>query len=438
MQNENKISNAIATLYSNEMTEDGLKELRERFPSDLVIDMSIEHELKQGRKIRTEMNKLIGAITARKTTVNADIKSKADLLIMEVTKVYSPIVVPFEKQLIINKAAKLKAEKELKILLDGQRVKINELNGFIDSCIGQSSEFTSETIESVDSVEPSIFHKDIIHEVIETKTKVLDRLTELLTQKIAEEALEGERKKLAEKEAAIEEKNKTVELKLKTAELKLKAQERLNNLMMIPTTMLNESSKKIKHKIASISNFAIEESEFGELTDQAHVAVVNVCGQLKIILDNQVLVEKARESERVEEKSQNIEKVIVSSFVDHKELDNAIDNAANYGHGFIQDGKSIDPQKIYNEKLTTSVESADLSETKLSLKERFKDAQNEEPTPTIVDVLSFILLTINIENPKRNHFMECFGYLLMCDDSILIKEATNKLRNEFKDFFLNK
>ena len=58
MTNESPISTAIATLFQNEMTVQGLAELRGRFPKDVVHDMTDENQFKAARKVRTERKKL--------------------------------------------------------------------------------------------------------------------------------------------------------------------------------------------------------------------------------------------------------------------------------------------------------------------------------------------------------------------------------------------
>lgn len=428
MQTENKVSNAIATLYENEMTDDGLAELKQRFPADVIIDMTDENELKKARKVRTEMNKLVEAITARRINVSADIKSKGDMLIIEVTKAFSPVVVPFEKQLIINKAVKEEKERKLRLLLDKQRIDIRNINDFISDCIGKDSKYISGSIDAVDGIDTSKFHKEIIHEAIETKENVLNRLTELLTQSIAEEALQEERKKLEVQQE-----------KIKLAELKIKAQERLNTLMLIPTTMFGKTSVEIKEKIHSINHYPIVESQFGELYQTALNSAKTVVSQLGDMYEQLLLVEKAKEAEALDKQQQ-----------EPTEQNKAFDNMVGTGQVFVDcNGKSVDQEELNkpisktgNDIVDNTSELNEIlnSEKPVSerLGERFKDVEQEKPEPTLNDVEQFIFSALNNKNPRHEHFMECFGYLFICKDSILIKEAVNKLRSEFKEFFSNK
>jgi len=283
MTKETPISTAIVTLFSSEMTDQGLEELRERFPTDLVHDMTNETQFKAARKVRTERNKLVESIKDRRLGVTSKIKIKAEDLTNEVELIFSSVVAPFETQLEIHKVAKEKAERELKALLDSQRVDIDNMNNFVTECIGKTAQSISNIIESVDLIDTSCFHKDIIHEAIEVKKAVQSRLAELLAQALNEESLALERARLAEQQE-LADKAQLI------ADLKAKAQERLNNLMMIPTGYFGKTSKEFNEKIESLKNYEVLESGFGELLDSANSAKLQVIGQLEVMANNQKTV----------------------------------------------------------------------------------------------------------------------------------------------------
>lgn len=286
MTNENALSTAISVLFENEMTEKGLIELRVKYPADIVHDMSDPDQLKAARKVRTEKNKLVENIKTRRINVTSDIKVKADELTGEVELIYATVVGPFEKQLEINKLAKEKEERELKELLDGQREEISELNKFVTDSIGKASSHISGVVESVDLIDTSFFHKDIIHEAIETKANVLSRLGELLSQALNEEALQVQRE-------ALDKQQEEAAAAQAIVDSKAKAQERLNNLMMIPAGFYGKSSEEINDKIKSLENYNVLESQFGELFDQACQCKTQVISQLGIMGDQQIKVENA-------------------------------------------------------------------------------------------------------------------------------------------------
>jgi len=295
MSNESPISTAIATLFSGEMTEQGLADLRKRFPKEVVHDMTVEAEFKAARKIRTERNKLVEAIKDRRIGVASEIKVKADELTNQVELIFASVVGPFESQLETNKLAKEKAERELKELLDGQRDEINGMNNFVTECIGKTSESISGVIEAVDLIDTSCFHKEIIHEAIQTKTNVQSRLAELLTQALNEESLQAEREKLAEQQEEAAAAQRIIDLKAE-------AQTRLNGLMMIPTGFYGKSSKEIDAKIQSLTKYEVLEAEFGELLNQANSAKIQVINQLTTMSGQQKTVEEA-EAQQLELKS---------------------------------------------------------------------------------------------------------------------------------------
>jgi hypothetical protein len=287
MTNENDIQYAIMTLFAGEMTEQGLAELRKRFPKDIVHDMTDEKQFKSGRKVRTELNKLTKAIKDRRLSVTGEIKTKADDLTNEVELIFATVVGPFETQLEVNKKAKEKAERELKELLGGQRVEISNMNNFVTECIGKTSKYISDVIEAVDLIDTTYFHKEIIHEAIEVKKAVESRLAELLTQALNEETLQEERAKLLKQQEAAAAAQLIIDLKAK-------AQERLNKLMMIPTGFFGKTSKEINTKIESLKNFEVLESEFGELFNQANSSKTQVINQLEMMANQQETVEQAQ------------------------------------------------------------------------------------------------------------------------------------------------
>jgi hypothetical protein len=56
------MSQLINQLYADQMTEKGLADLRAKYPSTLVMDMTQDAEFKATRKIRTERNQLVEKI----------------------------------------------------------------------------------------------------------------------------------------------------------------------------------------------------------------------------------------------------------------------------------------------------------------------------------------------------------------------------------------
>ena len=70
----------------------------------------------------------------------------------------------------------------------------------------------------------------------------------------------------------------------------------------------------------------------------------------------------------------------------------------------------------------------------------FKDIPSEsvkKPSATAKDVELFLSKALNSNDDDSEGLINDFGYLLICEDSILIKEAANKIRAKFKKFFAN-
>ena len=54
----------LVDTFKGQLTENALNDLRVRFPSDVVLDMTNDEVFKQGRKDRTECNKLVENINS--------------------------------------------------------------------------------------------------------------------------------------------------------------------------------------------------------------------------------------------------------------------------------------------------------------------------------------------------------------------------------------
>lgn len=340
-------SSEISTLFSNEITESALSDLRERFPTDIVHDMTDEAQFKAARKVRTEKNKLTKAIHQRKVNLHSEITVVANDLTSEVESIFSTVVAPFERQLEINKEAKEKAERELKELLDGQRAKINDINKFVSDSVGKSSSQISGVIESVSNIDETMFHKDVIHEAIETKKHVQSRLADLLTQALNEESLQAEREALAKQQQEAAEAQRI-------ADLKANAQERLNKLMMIPTGLYGKSSAEINQKISSLESYDVQESEFGELFNQANVTRTQVIDQLKMMMGQQVKVEDAEKAAAT--KAKEVEAELAPSPCEQSALADEIQSELNgadeplFGESFSNAAPTLSGSSVFQPK----------------------------------------------------------------------------------------
>lgn len=389
-------------------TDKDISTLREQ-KKGLVIDVSTDSGFKEARKERTEMNKSLTVIddVAKKGKRDIDVKREEFKDVVRV--IYQPIVSQFEieeqRRKDVKKEEEIKEAARVKAILD----QINGIRQFSLNLQGKTSEEVSDIIEAVNMIDVSENFAEHTQEAMQAKSETLGELNINLSSKIQNEKLEQDRLALAEEKKVNDE-------KIRLADLKQKAQERLMNLQLIPSKMYGQTSKQIKAKISSLGNFEIKEDEFGELTEQAHVEVGNVCGQLKQILDNVLLVEEAKADKKLmQEEIANQQESNVTQ-EEKSEIVKSFDDAISTGTGNMLDGKRIDPTDIYK---TPAI-------------------NQEKLTPTIEDVRLFIFTALNENQPPHSNLMECFGYLFLCEDSILIKEASNKLRSEFKNFFSSK
>ena len=280
------------------LTEEGFKELNEK-KKGLVIDVKTEAGFKLARKERTEQNGIVKDIDRLAIDGKAAVDEVGGQLKERVLKVFAPIVNAFEAEDLARKA-KAK-EKELAEVERVRKIteQIESIRQFSTGLVGKSSDDLQGIIEAVDMIDISENFAELTQEAMIVKKETLAELNQALSSTIQNEQLAIERESLRLERLAQEEKTRN-------NEIKAKAQERLNNLMMIPTTMFGKTSKEIQKKIDSIKGFEIKESEFGELQGQATTAVCNVESQLKAMFDNQVLVEKSQAKELARKESEAI------------------------------------------------------------------------------------------------------------------------------------
>ena len=273
------MNDLVESVFSEELTQQGIKDLRKKYPAKLKLDMTDDAVFKVARKTRTERNKLIESVNRRRIDITDELKKYGENIIDQVTDIFDVVVLPFEKEVGVRKVAAEKAEKEREELLKKECKEIAAIADFYGSSVNLTSEQIASIIESVDMIEVDHFDKELIHEAMEVKKTTLSKLDSLMSDVKAREILAVEREKLAEESAAAA--NKAVIV------------ERLNTLRMIPTTMFGKTSEDIIKKIASLKMFKITEDEFGILSLDAKIAVDAVVEQLSIMKSQQEMVEDA-------------------------------------------------------------------------------------------------------------------------------------------------
>lgn len=261
----------LVTLFNQEITEQGLLELSEKYQG-VVMDMNNDDDFKQARKIRTEQNKLTKAINDRRIDLTKQLKEQGDALVNKVVEIYEPIVDAFEAEDKRRKELAAEEKRKHDEMMQAEQAKLNNITNLVHRARGQHSQYIAEMIESIDLIDETDFHKDIIHEAIKAKKDATAELTQMLADAKAREQLEQE-------------------------QAKLKVQERINNLQMIPSTMFGKSSNDIESKINSIRGYDITESEFFERVDEVKNIVTTVITQLSQMLEQAKFMEQNQASQ---------------------------------------------------------------------------------------------------------------------------------------------
>lgn len=253
--------------------------------------------------------------------------------------------------------------------------------------------YISEMIEAVDNIDCSEGFEEFAQEALQAKASSKEALSQCLNTVVQKELEAAQQKELAEQQERLDEAQRVMEAKAK-------AQERLNKLIMIPSTMFGKTSAELNKKLNSIDMVEILESEFGELFDQANVAKAQVIVQLGQMAENQALVESAQAEQQAK-----------------SEQDKSIEDAVVTGTGIIQDGKRINPNDIYQEPIAE------------------EKPVTEVEQPTAIDIQRFMgQIQVPSNTPEKEEIIEVLGYLLICDDHQLNCEAMGSLREQFKNF----
>ncbi len=196
-------NNEIATLYSDVMTEQGLENLRAKYPSTLVFDMSDDAVFKDARKTRTERNKLNEKIDDIRKERAKQVNDKGNALTKKVSEIYSVVVDPFEAE---DKKRKLEAKRiadEQQKIIDGDRAKIQGFRGFVGQAYSGDSVNVSSCIDAITNIDPTTFHKDLIVEAKQVKESILAELSNILTAKLQTEETEKQNKALQDQLAEL-------------------------------------------------------------------------------------------------------------------------------------------------------------------------------------------------------------------------------------------
>lgn len=293
-------TNLVEIVFQEDLTKQGLADLRKKYPKKLTLDMKDDDDFKEGRKIRTERNKLVESIKRRRLDFTAEVKTYADDLSAKVNDIFKPIVVAFEDEDTFRKEEAARKAAEREAFLNKQRQEIADIRYFIEQCKGQPAKFIADTIESVDLIETDIFDKEIIHDAIDTKKEVLETLNGMYQAAKAAEAVEAEREQLRIQQEAIAQQER---LQKQAQEI----EQRINNLRNDPMNYFGKPSQDVMARIQQLENFTPSEDKFGNRTNEVNQVLAQVIQQLTMMHTQQLQVEQAQqvtsqvESQQVEQ-----------------------------------------------------------------------------------------------------------------------------------------
>ncbi len=293
-------TNLVEIVFQEDLTKQGLADLRKKYPKKLTLDMKDDDDFKEGRKIRTERNKLVESIKRRRLDFTAEVKTYADDLSAKVNDIFKPIVVAFEDEDTFRKEEAARKAAEREAFLNKQRQEIADIRYFVEQCKGQPAKFIADTIESVDLIETDIFDKEIIHDAIDTKKEVLETLNGMYQAAKAAEAVEAEREQLRIQQEAIAQQER---LQKQAQEI----EQRINNLRNDPMNYFGKPSQDVMARIQQLENFTPSEDKFGNRTNEVSQVLAQVIQQLTMMHTQQLQVEQAQqvtsqvESQQVEQ-----------------------------------------------------------------------------------------------------------------------------------------
>ncbi|WP_417669452.1 hypothetical protein [Pseudoalteromonas tetraodonis] len=282
--NQNTATNLVEVVYQEDLTKQGLANLRKQYPKSFSLDMAKDDEFKQGRKIRTERNKLVKAINDRRIGFTNELKAYGDELISKVDVIYDPIINAFELEDKRRKEEAARIAKEREEFLSKQRDEIAQMGCFTEQCKGQNSRFIADTIEAVDLVDTEAFDKELIHEAIDTKKNILEALNNMYQAAKAAEAVEAEREQLRIQQEAIAQQER---LQKQAQEI----EQRINNLRNDPMNYFGKSSQEVMERIQQLENFTPSEEKFGDRTNEVTQVLAQVIQQLKMMHQQKLQLE---------------------------------------------------------------------------------------------------------------------------------------------------
>lgn len=287
----------ITQVFSEQLTQQGLEDLRAKYPVNLIMDMTNDENFSAGRKIQTEKNKLVEKISSRRKDFAAEVKKHGDDLESQVIDIFDVVLIPWKAEEVKRKAIAKEKKERLDALLKAQRLDIQAIRGWVATCLNNSAGYIADTIDAVSDVECSIYHKDLIHEAMQAKDETLKTLGDMLIQQTESERLEAENKAAEAAKLEAEALARQVKKDAEDAAAEIAAAQaitdRIAKLSMMPMSFFGKPSAEIEAKITSLKGYELTFSDFGGQLEAAQTAVSTVLVQLEGMCAQQKIVETA-------------------------------------------------------------------------------------------------------------------------------------------------
>jgi len=198
----------IAILFTESITDQGIKDIIAKHDPKIVRDMSNDVEFKEARKVRAEMNKVLDNIDRIGIDSATEITNMRNDLKTRVESAYSPIVMPFLLEDKKRKDEKKRIEDEKKARIAEQEQKIEGIKGASNRAMHLPIDDIGDILQDVCSVDLSWFDKEFYGEAQIAKEVSISQLADALKYK---KEKEDERKKSEIKDAEIADKDDEIE-----------------------------------------------------------------------------------------------------------------------------------------------------------------------------------------------------------------------------------
>lgn len=282
-------------------TEAALSELRKKY--DVIPDATTEEGytfVKEGVKelttYRTSLDAERKRIKAPYLEAGRIIDAEAKRITEELVKLEDPLKAA--KKEVDDREKRLKEERLRRL---NQR--IQEIRDFVTNARGKDSATIAGMIEQVDAIDTSQDFFELSKEAAEARAKTLEQLEEIFSDRLEHEAA----KRQAEEQAA----------EMRRRERAQEIDSKINTIRLTPSSFIGASAEKLRNKIASMETHGILPDAYDDRAEEAQAAHDQVIGQLRAMLSQAELVEKAERDQEERRKAEEQAKANAQESAEH-------------------------------------------------------------------------------------------------------------------------